>query len=193
MLQRIYKINQGIRWGVCNRHWLFCFNVRFILLASRARAIMSLVLLLDVGCWMLLHIWLQWGEEIVHFPTEGLRHSFSASGEISPKQRSATSILFHSHADENYRTCVSNWFMDMWTRGENQTNGQHMFFIYHQQEWKMSSSSPQLTPCVALSGSIWNGLRLLHTAEEQESREQVFSKLWLWVRTGLTQLSLAGV
>ncbi len=51
---------------------------------------------------------LQQGEEIVDFPTEGLRHSFDANGEISPKQRPATSVLFHLHADENDLTHVSN-------------------------------------------------------------------------------------
>lgn len=159
----------------------FVLIIRLIPFVSHARATTA-------GCWML-----QRGKEIVHFPTEGLRHSSDASGESSPKQRSATSVLFHPHADESDRTRTSTWFIDMWTRGENQTNGQHMFFIYHQQEWKMSSSSPQLTPWVALSRSIWNGLELLHTAEVQESREQVFSRLRLWVRIGLTQLSLAGV
>ncbi len=45
---------------------------------------------------------------MVDFSTECLRHSFDVSGEISPKQRPATSILFHSHADENDHTYVSN-------------------------------------------------------------------------------------
>ncbi len=72
----------------------FVLIINFILLVSHARSITT-------GCWML-----QQGEEIVDFPTEGLRHSFDASGEIPPKQRPATSVLFHSHADENNLTRV---------------------------------------------------------------------------------------
>ncbi len=74
----------------------FVLIIHFILLVSHARAITT-------GCWML-----QRGEEIVDFPTKCLRHSFDASGEISPKQRPATYVLFHSHADENDQTHVSN-------------------------------------------------------------------------------------
>lgn len=74
----------------------FVLIIYFILLVSHARAVMT-------GCWML-----QQGEEIVDFPIEDLRHSFDASGEISPKQRPATSVLFHLHADENDLTHVSN-------------------------------------------------------------------------------------
>ncbi len=50
----------------------FVLIIHFILLVSHARSITT-------GCWML-----QQGEEIVDFPTEGLRHSFDASGEIPP-------------------------------------------------------------------------------------------------------------
>lgn len=87
---------------------------------------------------------------------------------------------------------IAYWFMVMWSRGENQTNGQHVFFIYHQHECKMSSSSPDPYVFFFVS-SIWNRLELLHTAEQQQSQQQVFRRLWPWVKTGLTQLSLAGV
>lgn len=71
---------------------------------------------------MLPGIWLKRGERIVHFPAEGLRHDFSANGEISSKQSLDASIQFNSHPRMLVRTIELTRHSDLWTRGENQTN-----------------------------------------------------------------------